>query len=70
MMNHYVMDAIYGLVFLLAFAVVIHDVWAGFRGRAYSPGGDGTHPIRWRTGLAIMTLAWLPLVIAIISGGF
>ena len=70
MLNYrYLIDAVYGIVFLAALYTVIHDVWAGFRHRAISADAGGSHPIQWRTGVAMMTLAWLPLVIAIVSGG-
>ena len=69
-MNHsFLIDAIYGLVFAVALATVVHDVWLGFRQHAFSASADAAHPIRWRTGVAMVTLAWLPLVIAIVSGG-
>lgn len=65
------LDSVYAIVFILAFSVVVHDVWFGFRRREHSPSElEPANGVSWRTGLAMITLAWLPLVVAIVSGGF
>jgi hypothetical protein len=65
-------DSIYAIVFVTALSVVAHDVWFGFRRQQPSSSleSERTQCVSWRTGLAMITLAWLPLVIAIVSGGF
>ena len=60
-------DSIYAVIFLAASSVVVRDVWLGFK-RSSTRATDAP-PVRWRTGIAMITLAWLPIVIAIISGG-
>lgn len=67
--SRFLMDWVYAIVFLTALSVVVHDVWIGFR-RASSLESEPAQGISWRTGLAMMTLAWLPLVVAVVSGGF
>jgi uncharacterized membrane protein YidH (DUF202 family) len=67
--SRYLIDSIYTVIFLIALAVVIQDVWSELR-RRDRVSVSSAPTIRWRTGIAIMTLAWLPIVIAIISGGF
>jgi hypothetical protein len=64
-------DSVYAIVFMLALSVVVHDVWFGFRRREHSSSdSEIANSVSWRTGLAMITLAWLPLVVAIVSGGF
>lgn len=66
--SRYFIDSVYAAIFLLSLGVVIQDLWMGFK-RSQSHTDDAP-PVRWRTGIAIITLAWLPIVIAVISGGF
>lgn len=66
--SRYFVDSIYAAVFLVASGVVVQDVWTGFR-RSGDRAVDAP-PVRWRTGIAMITLAWLPIVVAVISGGF
>jgi hypothetical protein len=65
-------DSTYAIVFLTALSVVAHDVWFGFRRHEFPPSSESERSqcVSWRTGLAMITLAWLPLVVAIVSGGF
>jgi hypothetical protein len=64
-------DFVYVMIFVTALSVVVHDVWVGFRRCEFSANAKSdAQTINWRTGIAMMTLAWLPLVIAIVSGGF
>jgi hypothetical protein len=66
--SRYLIDSIYAAIFLVACGVVVQDIWTGFR-RSGARAADAP-PVRWRTGIAMITLAWLPIVIAVISGGF
>jgi hypothetical protein len=70
--SRFLIDSIYAMVFVIALSVVVHDVWVGLRARAFAPSPESecTQGVSWRTGLAMITLAWLPLVVAIVSGGF
>jgi hypothetical protein len=70
--SRFLIDSVYAIVFVLALSVVAHDVWVGFRRgeNATSSESEPIHGVSWRTGLAMITLAWLPLVVAIVSGGF
>ncbi len=67
--SRYFVDAVYSAIFLVSLGVVIEDLWMGLKRSNTSRTSDAS-PIRWRTGIAIITLAWLPIVIAVISGGF
>jgi hypothetical protein len=69
--SRFLIDSIYAIVFVTALSVVAHDVWFGFRRQQLSSSLDleRTQCVSWRTGLAMITLAWLPLVVAIVSGG-
>jgi hypothetical protein len=70
--SRFLIDSVYAIVFVLALSVVAHDVWLGFHRRenATTSESESTQGVSWRTGLAMITLAWLPLVVAIVSGGF
>ncbi len=68
--SEYLVDASYAVIFLLALIVVVHDVWSGFRVREPANARESAQPVRWRTGVAIIILAWLPIFIAVLSGGF
>jgi hypothetical protein len=70
--SRFLIDSIYAIVFVIAFSVVAHDVWFGFRRHEFPSSSESERAqcVSWRTGLAMITLAWLPLVVAIVSGGF
>ena len=70
--SRFLIDSVYAIVFVTALSVVAHDMWLGFRRLESSPSleSERTQCVSWRTGLAMITLAWLPLVVAIVSGGF
>jgi regulator of protease activity HflC (stomatin/prohibitin superfamily) len=54
-------------LFLIAAAIVAYDVWHGIasRRRAVAAGvAYIAEPLRWRTSVAFVLLAWLPLLIA------
>ena len=70
--SRFMIDAVYAIIFVTALYTVVHDVWIGFRRRerTIDRETERAKAINWRTGLAMITLAWLPLVIAIVSGGF
>lgn len=55
--------------FFAALAVVAYDLWSGVqsRRRALAAGAAPQEPesIRWRTGVALALIAWLPLLIAL-----
>jgi len=63
-------------LFLIAATVVAYDVWQGVtdRRRALAAGADYiAKPVRWRTSVAFILMAWLPLLtafaIAIVPSG-
>jgi regulator of protease activity HflC (stomatin/prohibitin superfamily) len=63
-------------LFFIAAVIVASDVWQGttHRRRALAAGEDSTaKPVRWRTSVAFVLLAWLPLLtafaIAIVPSG-
>jgi hypothetical protein len=56
-------------VFVTAAAVVIQDVvLARYLRRKRAANGEAvtTEPVRWRTSIAFLLLAWLPLLIGLI----
>jgi hypothetical protein len=48
----------------------VHDVSLSFRRRELITASDDAPAVRWRTGIAFVVLAWLPILIAVLSGGF
>jgi len=54
-------------LFLLAAGIVIHDLLGDWRNRRKTEAAGQPHtpePIRWRTSVALVLLAWLPLLVA------
>lgn len=55
-------------LFIAAAAIVAYDVWIGIRNRRRALEAGTTiseEPIRWRTSVALVIVAWLPLLIAL-----
>jgi len=63
-------DIAYALIFVVALVTVVHDVSLSFRRRELITASDDAPAVRWRTGIAFVVLAWLPILIAVLSGGF
>lgn len=53
-------------VFLAAAAIVVYDLYVVHGCRASDAEVYSWRPLRWRTGAALIALAWAPLLIAII----
>jgi len=54
-------------LFLLAAGIVIHDLLGDWRNRRKAKAAGQPHtpePIRWRTSVALVLVAWLPLLVA------
>jgi regulator of protease activity HflC (stomatin/prohibitin superfamily) len=56
-------------MFVAAVSILAYDLWAAIRYRRALAGGTTglaeAEPVRWRTGVALVMLAWAPLLIAL-----
>ena len=55
-------------LFVTAAAIVLYDLWLGWKSRQEVPAGTEapkSEPVRWRTTVALAVLAWIPLLIAV-----